>query len=152
MSDTTDDDNQLHLVKHSVYYGENEFSKLLSSKAGMSILSGSIQSINAKFNEFSSFVDRVNTHNTISAILLQECWIDDSALDSLALFNLKEYDMVYQSSRCCRHGGLLIYIHKQFKYTQIDTISQDATGWDIYALKCLIAHLIVRNIYFAKTC
>ena len=56
-NDDTDDDNEVHLVKHSAYYGENEFSKLLSSKAGMSILS---QSINAKFDEFSSFVDRVN--------------------------------------------------------------------------------------------
>ena len=96
----------------------------------MSILSANIQSINAKFDEFSSFVDRVNTHNPISAILLQECWIDDNAIDSLALFNLKEYNMVYQSSRCCRHGDLLIYIHKQFKYTLIDTINQDATGWE----------------------
>ena len=129
-NDDTDDDNQLHLVKHSAYYGENEFSKLLSSKAGMSILSGNIQSINAKFDEFSSFVDRVNTHNPVSAILLQECWIDDSAIDSLAMFNLKDYNMVYQTSQCCRHGGLLIYIHKQFKYTLIDTINQDATGWE----------------------
>ena len=129
-NDDTDDDNELHLIKHSAYYGENEFSKLLSSKAGMSIISGNIQSINAKFDGFSSFVDRVNTHNPISAILLQECWIDDSAIDSLALFNLKDYNMVYQSSRCCRHGGLLIYIHKQFKYTLIDTINQDATGWE----------------------
>ena len=73
--DDTDDENEvdLHLVKHSAYYGENEFSKLLSSKAGMSILSGNIQSINAKFDEFSSFVDRVNTHSPISAILLQKC-------------------------------------------------------------------------------
>ena len=109
-NDDTDDDNyELHLIKHSAYYGENEFSKLLSSKAGMSIISEQIQSMNAKFDEFSSFVDRVNTHNPISAILLQECWIDDSALDSLALFNLKDYNMLYQSSRCCRHGGLLIY-------------------------------------------
>ena len=129
-NDDKDDDNELNLVKHSAYYGENDFSKMLSNKAGMSILSGNIQSINAKFDEFSSFVDRVNTHNPISAILLQECWIDDNAIDSLALFNLKEYNMVYQSSRCCRHGGLLIYIHKQFKYTLIDTINQDATGWE----------------------
>ena len=121
-NDDTDDGNELHLVKHSAYYGENEFSKMLSNKAGMSILSGNIQSIKAKFHEFSSYVDRVNTHNSISAILLQECWIDDNAIDSLALFNLKDYNMVYQSSRCCRHGGLLIYIHKQFKYTIIDTI------------------------------
>ena len=53
----TDDDNELHLVKHSAYYVENEFSKMLSNKAVMSILSGNIQSINAKFDEFSSFVD-----------------------------------------------------------------------------------------------
>ena len=129
-NDNTDDDNQLHLVKHSAYNGENEFSKLLSSKAGMSILSGNIQSINAKFDEFSSFVDRINTLNPISAILLQECWIDDSAIDLLALFNLKDYNMVYQTSRCCRHTGLLIYIHKQFKYTLIDTINQDDTEWE----------------------
>ena len=32
-NDDTDDANQLHLVKHSAYYGENEFSNLLSSKA-----------------------------------------------------------------------------------------------------------------------
>ena len=69
-----------------------------SSKAGMSILSGNIQSINAKFDEFSSFVDRINTHNPISAILLLECCINDNAIDSLALFNLKDYNMVYQSS------------------------------------------------------
>ena len=112
-NDDTDDDNQLHLVKHSSYYGENEFSKLLSSKAGMSILSGNIQSINAKFDEFSSFVDRVNTHNPVSAILLQECWINDSAIDSLAMFNLKDYNMVYQTSQCCRHGGFFTNIHTQ---------------------------------------
>ena len=76
-NDDTNDDNELHLIKHSAYYGKNEFSKLLSSKAGMSIISGNIQSINAQFDEFSSFVDRVNTHNPISAIVLQECWIND---------------------------------------------------------------------------
>ena len=96
----------------------------------MSILNGNIQSINAKFDEFSSFVDRVNTHNPISATLLQECWIDDNAIVSLALFNLKDYNMVFQSSRCCRHGDLLIYIHKRFKYTLIDSINQDSTRWE----------------------
>ena len=62
----------------SAYYGENKLFKLLSSKASMSILSENIQIINAKFDEFSSFDDRGNTHNPFRAILLQECWIDDS--------------------------------------------------------------------------
>ena len=105
-NDDTDDDNELHLVKHSAYYGENKFSKMLSNKAGMSILSGNIQSINAKFDEFSSFINRLNTHNPISTILLQECWIDDNAIDSLALINLKEYNMMsdklgHLSKRLC---------------------------------------------------
>ena len=103
---------------------------MLSNKTGLSILSGNIQSINAKYDEFSSFVDRVNTTNPISAILLQECWINDDVIDSLAMFNLKDYNMVYQSSRCCRHGGLLIYIHKQFRYTSVEFINQEATGWE----------------------
>ena len=51
------------------------------------------------------------------------------------MFNLKDYNMVYQTSRCCRHGGLLIYIHKQFKYTLIDTINQDATGWEYVCIE-----------------
>ena len=59
-----------------------------------------------------------------------ECWIDDSAIDSLALFNLKKYNMVYQSSRCCRHSDLLIYI-----YTLIDTINQDAPGWEYLCIE-----------------
>ena len=113
----------------------------------MSVLSGNIQSSNAKFDEFSSFVDRVNTHNPISAILLQECWIDDSAIDSLAMFNLKDYNMVYQTSRCCRHGGLLIYIHKQFKYTLIDTINQDATGWEYLCVEMSYQKYLLCNVY-----
>ena len=116
--DDTDDDNEVHLVKHSAYYGENEFSKLLSSKAGMSILSGNIQNINAKFDEFSSFVDRVYTHYPISAILLQECWIDDNAIDSLALFNLKDYNMVYQSSTCL-HSLYRTNMASTWRYTLV---------------------------------
>ena len=59
----TNDDNELHYIKHSAYYGENEFSKMLSNKAGISILSGNIQSIDAKYDKFSSFVDKVNNNN-----------------------------------------------------------------------------------------
>ena len=44
-NDDTDDDNEVHLIKHSAYYGKNEFSKLLSSKAGMSILSETFKAL-----------------------------------------------------------------------------------------------------------
>ena len=46
------------------------------------------------------------------------------------------------------YGFYLERLFKQFKYSLIDTINQDSTGWENYALKCLIEHPILRNIYF----
>ena len=65
-----DDGNEAHVLKHYVYYGENEFSKLLTNKADYTILSINIQSINAKFDEFEAFINRMNVTNPISAICL----------------------------------------------------------------------------------
>ena len=46
-----DDGNEAQLLNYySAYYGENEFSKLLTNKDGYTILSINIQSINAKFD------------------------------------------------------------------------------------------------------
>ena len=44
-SNDTDDNNEVPIVKHSLYYGENDFSSMLANKAGLTILSGNIQSI-----------------------------------------------------------------------------------------------------------
>ena len=35
-NDDTNDDKELYLVNYSAYYSENEFSKMISNKAGMS--------------------------------------------------------------------------------------------------------------------
>ena len=48
----TDDNNEAPIIKHSAYYGENKFSTMLAYKAGLSILSGNIQSINANLMNF----------------------------------------------------------------------------------------------------
>ena len=90
---------------------------MLAYKAGLSILSGNIQSINANFDDFQSFVSRVNTSHPISAI---------------NLFNLSDYTMVHQTKRCCGHDGLIIYIQNQFKYKLVD---QEATGWECLCIE-----------------
>ena len=54
---------------------------MLGYKAGLSILSENIQSINAKFDNFLSFISRVSTYHPISAICLQECWLDKKDTD-----------------------------------------------------------------------
>ena len=129
-SNDTDDNNEVPIVKHSAYYGENDFSSMLANKAGLTILSGNIQSIKAKFDELEAFINRVNTSNPISLICLQECWLEEKNIESIAMFNLKDYNMSYQTKQCCGHGGLIIYVHTQFTCTPIDTISQAATGWE----------------------
>ena len=134
-SNDNDDNDEAPIIKHSAYFGENEFSTMLASKAGLSILSGNIQSINAKFDEFQSFVTRVNTSHPISAICLQECWLDEKDTESIGLFNLSDYTMVHQTKRCCGHGGLITYIHNKFKYTLVDTIKQRATGWEYQCIE-----------------
>ena len=50
------------------------FQKRLVEKTGLSILSVNIQSVNAKFDEFQYFINRMNVTNPLSAICLQECW------------------------------------------------------------------------------
>ena len=45
---------------NSPYYNETDFSKLLQKKGGLSILSVNMQCVNAKFDEFQAFVDRIN--------------------------------------------------------------------------------------------
>ena len=48
----SEDNNEAHVIKHSPYYGETDFTKLLIHKAGYSILSLSIQSVNANLTNF----------------------------------------------------------------------------------------------------
>ena len=64
----SEENSEAHVIKHSPYFGEADFSKLLIRKSGLCILSVNIQCINTKFNEFQSFINKMNLTNTISAI------------------------------------------------------------------------------------
>ena len=66
----TEDNNEGHIIKHSPYYNESEFSKLLNKNGGLSILSVNIQCVNAKFDEFQAFIDRINVIKPINVICL----------------------------------------------------------------------------------
>ena len=128
-----EDNSEAHVIKHSHYYGETEFSKLLVRKPGLSILSVNIQSVNAKFDEFELFVSRMNLVNPISAICLQECWLGDA--DNVTMFNLENYEMLFLPKSCCRHGGLIIYVHKQFECTVLTDIKVPSSGWEYLCVK-----------------
>ena len=124
----SEDNNEAHVIKHSPYYGETDFSKLLVHKAGFSILCLNIQSVNANFDEFQLFVNRMNLTNPISVICLQECWL--SAMDNVTMFNLDGYKLFSQPNQYCAHGGLIIYVHKQFAATVLTNIKVQSSGWE----------------------
>ena len=132
-SNDDEDNKEAHIIKHSPYYGETDFSNLLVEKPGFSILSMNIQSVNAKFDEFQSFVSRMNIINPISAICLQECWLGDA--DNVTMFNLENYEMTFLPKSCCAHGGLIIYVHKQFECRVMTEVVVQASGWEYVCVK-----------------
>ena len=66
--------------------------------------------------------------NPINVICLQECWLKD--YDSVTLFNLAGYEMVYKTRSCCAQGGLIMYIHNELECTTITDINIASTGWE----------------------
>ena len=114
-SNDAEDNKEAHIFKYSPYYCETDFSKLLVEKTGLSILSVNIQNVNAKFDEFQFFINRMNVTNPISAICLQECWLGDA--DNVSMFNLENYKMIFLPKSFCAHGGLIIYVHNQFQFS-----------------------------------
>ena len=140
-----EDHNEAQIIKHSAYYGETEFSKLLNKKAGLTIISVSIQCVNAKFDDLESFIDGVNITNPISVICLQECWLKDN--NNVSMFNLTDYNLVSQPRSCCGHGGLMVYVHNQFKCTPINSRlrKRQLTG-NICVSKSLTRRMVQKSI------
>ena len=119
----SEDNNEAHIIKHSPYYSESDFSKQLNSKGGLSILSIHIQCVNAKFDEFQALIDRINLKNPINVICLQECWLKD--YDNVTMFNLAGYEMVYKT----------MYIHNELECTTITDIDITSTGWEYLSVE-----------------
>ena len=120
---------EVHIIKHSPYYSETKFTQLIQSKPGLCILDLNIQNIYTKFDEFELFVNRVNSGNTISAICLNECWLNENS--DLSGIQLPNYNMFYKLGNRVGHNhcGLVIYIHEQFNCKEV-MLENDNTAWD----------------------
>jgi len=134
MNDRDDDADEAHIVKHSPYYSESKFTKLLTSKAGLCILDLNIRNIHSNFDELELFINRVNICNPISAICLNECWIGKNT--STSNIELPHYKMFYQRGNRRGHGhcGLIMYVHEQFRCKEI-TIDQENSTWDYQCIE-----------------
>ena len=60
----------------------------------------------------------VNNQNPISITCIQETWgHEDSHMD---YFSLHNYTLVNANRRLTTHGGLIIYIHNDFKFKELN--------------------------------
>ena len=146
--DNTDCDD-INVIKHSPYFTESDFYKLHSSKGSFSVMSLNCQSINAKFDEFQLFINRINKFNPIGAICLQETWTSES--DDISLYEISNYNLFHRGKLCCNHGGLFIYVHNIFK-AEPTHFDFSCTNWEGYCVKLTQSqpytkHYTIANVY-----
>ena len=147
-SDDTDEDI---VIKHSPYFSETSFINLLASNEGLIVLDLNVCNAFTKFDELEIFIERVNINNPISAICLNECWLNSKS--DLSPIHLANYNMFYQIGNCPGHGhcGLITYVHETYRSEEI-SINLDATGWEYLSIE--ISHnsrnvnkYLLTNIY-----
>ena len=111
------ENDNLHIIKHSAYYDHEKLIEEMSSKHDeFTILSSNIESIYAKFTEIETFVEMLRKDNIeFSALCFQECWISNN--DDTSHIQLDGYKLIKQSRGCSNKGGLLLYLHEKFSHT-----------------------------------
>ena len=51
-------------------------------------------------------------------------------MDNVTMFNLDGYELFSQPNQCCAHGGLIMYVHKQFAATVLTNIKVQSSEWE----------------------
>ena len=83
------------------------------------VLDTNIQSLNAKFDTFTLFLDQLASHDFyFSAICIQETWVNNSL--QFETLHIPNYQTVFLPPTCSSHGGLVIYIHNSYQYKKLD--------------------------------
>ena len=137
--------NLLEILKHAddldttVYHAaespyidiENAQEYFTKFKNRFTVLNLNIQSLNAKFETFVTFLDELASSGFyFSVIALQETWVT-SNLD-IKNFSLPDYSTVSLNATCSSHGGLVVYINKNFKYKTLDVYTATETWEGIF--------------------
>ena len=116
-----DMEDESNIIEESKYYDDTDFKDALQQyNSKISILSLNYQSINAKCDKLKLFLDDVNTLNSISIICVQESWCHDEI--DIKCFSLPNYTLINSYRRLTAHGGLIMYVHDNFAFKEINEI------------------------------
>ena len=101
------DEQESQLLKHSSYYDADQFAELTDRCShNFRILTLNIESINAKFDELTIYIEELSKINfKFSVICLQETWLSDDV--DLSIFKIAGYDCISQGKSCSKKGGYL---------------------------------------------
>ena len=149
-------ENEASLIEHSKYYNDVEFRNVLNNtNSKISILSLNSQSINAKFDQLKIFLDNINMECPISVICIQESWTHEGI--EMSQFSLPNYTMLFKNRRLSTHGGLIMYIHDDFAYKELDKEIILSSTSNLFGSQCVeiwrktricdTASTLIDNIY-----
>ena len=108
------------------YYDETQFISKFKSNKLHSMLSLNIQSLPAKYTEFSAFISDLNSNDfSFDFIALQELW----TLHDSTIYTLPDYHNIVHKSRPARQGGGVgFFIKKCWNFHVIDELSLSIDG------------------------
>ena len=87
-----------------------------------------IQSTNAKFdNQYTIMNNFSASGQYFSAICLQETRLTSDA--DMPLFEIPDYKLIRQGSRCTSNGGLIIYLHEKYCY-EVRNLYSNSDIWE----------------------
>ena len=111
MDDYFNENHEINL-QQSQYYTSDDLSVFADR---FSILSLNCQSLRAKYDSLSLFINNLSNKPTV--IMLQETWIKEG--DNILHLNIPGYQLINQGKRITAHGGLAIYLDNKYTYTNI---------------------------------
>ena len=111
MNNNEDGEQESQILKHSSYYDADQFVELTDGcRHNFSILTLNIESMNAKFDELTIYIEELSKINfKFSVICLQETWLSDDV--DLSIFQIAGYDCISQGKSCSKKRGFN-YIHR----------------------------------------
>jgi hypothetical protein len=102
-------------------------------KDKFTLLDFNIQSLNAKFDIFVSFLDDLaSTGFYFSVICLQETWINNNLHDT-SMFNIPQYSLIHMPAKLSAHSGVALYIHDSYCFKQLHDIQESNVCECIFA-------------------
>ena len=137
-------------TQQSSYYDMDKFSEVAKTRLNdFSILTTTIESLNAKFDELLIHITELKNINfKYSVICLQETWL--SEMDGMSIFHIDGYDSISQGKSCSNKGGLAIYIDNRFDYEIIMNLNM-YKQWEGLVIKVkggtLTNPFIICNVY-----